>query len=149
MASPVGYVWVAVHHKPGRASGVYDKGENRMKYLFQFGRMLAFCLAGELLHTLLPLPIPASVYGLALLLAALVTGLVRLDQVRETALFLTGIFPLLFVPAAAGVMDLLPEISAMLLPILLAVGPVTVLVMAVAGRVTQALARKGGNRDAE
>ena len=37
----------------------------------------------------------------------------------------------------------------MLLPILLAVGPVTVLVMAVAGRVTQALARKGGNRDAE
>lgn len=149
MASPVGYVWVAVHHKPGRASGVYDKGENRMKYLFQFGRILAFCLAGELLHTLLPLPIPASVYGLALLLAALVTGLVRLDQVREAALSLTGIFPLLFVPAAAGVMDLLPEISAMLLPILLAVGPVTVLVMAVAGRVTQALARKGGNRDAE
>lgn len=149
MASPVGYGWMAVHHKPGRASGVYDKGENRMKYLFQFGRILAFCLAGELLHTLLPLPIPASVYGLALLLAALVTGLVRLDQVREAALFLTGIFPLLFVPAAAGVMDLLPEISAMLLPILLAVGPVTVLVMAVAGRVTQALARKGGNRDAE
>ena len=145
MASPVGYAWMAVHHKPGRASGVYDKGENRMKYLFQFGRILAFCLAGELLHTLLPLPIPASVYGLALLLAALV----RLDQVREAALFLTGIFPLLFVPAAAGVMDLLPEISAMLLPILLAVGPVTVLVMAVAGRVTQALARKGGNRDAE
>lgn len=149
MASPVGYAWMAVHHKPGRASGGYDKGENRMKYLFQFGRILAFCLAGELLHTLLPLPIPASVYGLALLLAALVTGLVRLDQVREAALFLTGIFPLLFVPAAAGVMDLLPEISAMLLPILLAVGPVTVLVMAVAGRVTQALARKGGNRDAE
>ena len=149
MASPVGYAWMAVHHKPGRASGVYDKGENRMKYLFQFGRILAFCLAGELLHTLLPLPIPASVYGLALLLAALVTGLVRLDQVREAALFLTGIFTLLFVPAAAGVMDLLPEISAMLLPILLAVGPVTVLVMAVAGRVTQALARKGGNRDAE
>ena len=149
MASPVGYAWMAVHHKPGRASGVYDKGENSMKYLFQFGRILAFCLAGELLHTLLPLPIPASVYGLALLLAALVTGLVRLDQVREAALFLTGIFPLLFVPAAAGVMDLLPEISAMLLPILLAVGPVTVLVMAVAGRVTQALARKGGNRDAE
>ncbi|MDY5327042.1 MAG: CidA/LrgA family protein [Gemmiger sp.] len=118
-----------------------------MKYLFQFGRILAFCLAGEFLHTLLPLPIPASVYGLALLLAALVTGLVRLDQVREAALFLTGIFPLLFVPAAAGVMDLLPKISAMLLPILLAVGPVTVLVMA--GRVTQALARKGGNRDAE
>ncbi|MGN0975604.1 MAG: CidA/LrgA family protein [Gemmiger sp.] len=120
-----------------------------MKYLFQFARLAAFCLAGELLHTLLPLPVPASIYGLALLLAALVTGLVKLEQVRETALFLTGIFPVLFVPAAAGVMDLLPEISAMLLPIVLAVFPVTLLVMAVAGRVTQRLARKGGNRHAE
>ena len=64
-----------------------------MKFLFQFARLAAFCLAGELLYTLLPLPVPASIYGLALLLAALVTGLVRLEQVRETALFLTGIFP--------------------------------------------------------
>lgn len=120
-----------------------------MKFLFQFARLAAFCLAGELLHTLLPLPVPASIYGLALLLAALVTGLVRLEQVRETALFLTGIFPVLFVPAAAGVMDLLPEISDLLLPILLAVGPLTLLVMAAAGRVTQALARRGGNHHDE
>ena len=120
-----------------------------MKYLTQFLRIAAITLVGELLQRLIPLPVPASVYGLILLFAALCTGIVKLEQVKETGTYLTGIFPLLFVPAAAGVMDLLPEISAMLLPILLAVGPVTVLVMAVAGRVTQALARKGGNRDAE
>ena len=50
--------------------------------------------------------IPASVYGLILLLLALRLGIVKLEQVKEVGLFLTGIFPLLFVPAAAGVMEL-------------------------------------------
>ena len=109
-----------------------------MELMFEFARILLFCFAGELCHTLLPLPIPASVYGLLLLLAALRLGAVKLVQVRRAALFLTGIFPLLFVPAAAGVM----ELQAMLLPAVLALVPVTVLVMAVSGRVTQYFVRR-------
>ena len=54
---------------------------------------------------MLPLPVPASVYGLVLLLAALNFGFVKLDDVKEVGIYLTGIFPLLFVPAAAGVME--------------------------------------------
>lgn len=110
-----------------------------MRYLFQFGRILAFCFAGEVLHAVLPLPVPASVYGLLLLLLALCFGIVRPEQVRETGLFLTGIFPLLFVPAAAGVMELWAELGAMLLPAVIAIVPVTVLVFAAAGRTTQAI----------
>ena len=112
-----------------------------MQYVFQLTRILAFCFAGEVLHTLLPLPVPASIYGLVLLVAALLTGLVRLDQIRETAVFLTGIFPLLFVPAAVGVMELRAELAAMLVPVVLAAVPVTVLVMAASGLTTQTLAR--------
>ena len=74
-----------------------------MKLIFEFARIAAFCFAGEVCHLVLPLPIPASVYGLMLLLAALRFGVVKLEQVRTAALFLTGIFPLLFVPAAAEV----------------------------------------------
>lgn len=110
-----------------------------MRYLFQSGRILAFCFAGEVLHAVLPLPVPASVYGLLLLLLALCSGIVRPEQVRETGLFLTGIFPLLFVPAAAGVMELWAELGAMLLPAVIAIVPITVLVFAAAGRTTQAL----------
>lgn len=121
--------------------------ESSTKYLFQFVRILAFCFLGELLHAVLPLPIPASIYGLVLLLAALCLGIVRLDQVQETGMFLTGIFPLLFVPAAAGVMELWTELGAMALPVALAVGPVTVLILICAGRTTQALtARKKEDR---
>lgn len=120
-----------------------------LKYIFQFCRILAFCFAGEALHFLLPLPIPASIYGLLLLLAALRAGVVRLEQVQATGQFLIAIFPLLFIPAAVGVMELWAELGAMLLPVLLALGPVTVMVMGVSGRVTQGIAhRKEAQRHA-
>lgn len=118
-----------------------------MKYIFQFCRILAFCFAGELLAWLLPLPVPASVYGLVLLAAALKTGFVRLDQVKETGTFLTGIFPLLFIPAAVGVIELWEELGRLLLPCILAVAPITVLVMGVAGRVTQHFCHKEAEHD--
>ena len=78
-------------------------------------------------------------YGLVLLLLALNFRLIRLEDVKEVGVFLTGIFPLLFVPAAAGVMELWAEMGEMLLPIIIAIIPVTVLVMVSAGRTTQAM----------
>ena len=40
-----------------------------------------------MLHAVLPLPVPASVYGLVLLLAALNFGLVKLDDVKEVGIY--------------------------------------------------------------
>ena len=120
------------------------------KYLFQFARILVFCFLGEILHAVLPLPIPSSIYGLILLLLALRLKVIRMEDVKEVGLFLTGIFPLLFVPAAAGVMELWAEMGSMLLPILLAIFPVTVLVLITSGHTTQALIRrkqKGADHD--
>ena len=114
-----------------------EEGGFFTKYLFQFARILAFCFLGEFCHAVLPLPIPASIYGLVLLLAALLLGLVQLDDVKEVGLFLTGIFPLLFVPAAAGVMELGSQLLNLLLPAVLAIVPITALVMAVTGMVAQ------------
>lgn len=106
----------------------FDRGKGNFttKYIFQFARILAFCFLGEILHVVL-------------LLAALNFKLVKLDDVKEVGTYLTGIFPLLFVPAAAGVMELWAEMGEMLLPILVAIIPVTVLVMVSAGKTTQAL----------
>ena len=89
-----------------------------------------------------------AMYGLVLLLAALNFGFVKLDDVKEVGIYLTGIFPLLFVPAAAGVMELWAEMGNMLLPIIIAIVPVTVLVLASAGRTTQALTNRRKNKEA-
>ena len=119
---------------------IEERANFTTKYIFQFARILAFCFLGEVLHAVLPLPVPASVYGLVLLLAALNFSCVKLDDVKEVGTYLTGIFPLLFVPAAAGVMELWAEMGDMLLPILVAIIPVTVLVMVrPQARTTQAL----------
>ena len=97
---------------------------------------------------MLPLPVPASVYGLVLLLLALNFRLIKLEDVKEVGTYPTGIFPLLFVPAAAGVMELWAEMGEMLLPILIAIIPVTVLVMVSAGKTTQALSGRK-NKEAD
>lgn len=110
-----------------------------MKYVFQFARIMGFCLAGELLHGLLPLPIPAGIYGLVLLAAALLTGIVKIEQVKQTGDFLSSLFPLLFIPTVAGVMEEWDLISTNLIPILIALAPVTWAVMAAAGKVTQTI----------
>lgn len=111
-----------------------------MKYVFQFLRILVFCLLGELLHRLLPLPVPASIYGMILLLLALKTGIVKLHQVKQTANFLTGLFPLLFIPGAVGIMELWNVLEKLWLPILIALIPVTILTFAVSGWATQWIA---------
>ena len=113
-----------------------------MKYIFQFARILAFCLLGELLHYLLPLPVPASVYGLVLLLAALKTGLVKLEQVREAGKFLIAILLLLFIPGAGGVIEQFEVLASLWAPILAALLPMTILVFGAAGLVTDLVVRR-------
>lgn len=62
-----------------------------MKFIKQFSIILLITFLGELLHILIPLPIPASVYGLVLMLIALRSGLVKVEHVKETAVFLIGV----------------------------------------------------------
>ena len=113
-----------------------------MKYLTQFLRILAFTLAGELLQRLVPLPIPASVYGLVLLFGALNTGLVELEQVKDAGGFLISILPILFVSPAVGILDNWEAIRGALIPILALTLLSTVLTFGIAGRATQAMMGK-------
>ena len=73
-----------------------------MKYIRQFFIILLFCFLGEFLKYLIPLPIPTSIYGLILMLTALLTGILKVDQVDETAVFLIDIMPVMFIPAGVG-----------------------------------------------
>jgi len=113
-----------------------------MKYLSQFCIILGFTLTGEALQRLLPLPIPASVYGLVLLFAALCTGLVKVPQVKETGTFLSSILPLLFVSPTVGIVEHWGLIRPNLVPIALLLLVSTLLTFAFSGLVTKALRRK-------
>lgn len=118
-----------------------------MLFLRQFGVILCFSFLGEALHRVIPLPVPASVYGLALLLLALCTGIVKLGQVRETAAFLVEIMPVMFIPAAVGLLDAWPLLRTVWLPVSVITVLTTVIVMAVTGRTVQLLIRRDRAKD--
>ena len=68
-----------------------------MKFLRQFMIILLLSFLGEVLKMFIPLPIPASVYGLVLMLVCLMTGVLKTSQVKDAAFFLIEIMPVMFI----------------------------------------------------
>ena len=76
-----------------------------MKFVRELMIILLFSFLGEVLNYIIPLPIPASIYGMLLLFFALAMKLIKLEKVEKTAEFLLSIMLLFFIPAAVGIMD--------------------------------------------
>ena len=111
-------------------------------YLKQSAWIFGFTLLGEALHRLLPLPIPAAVYGLVLLFVALCLKLVKVEQINKVSDFLLTILPILFVSPAVNLLESWGIVAPPVIPIALLVVSSTVLVFAVAGVVSQLFCRK-------
>ncbi len=122
-----------------------------MKYIKQFIIILAISFVGELLHTLIPAPIPASIYGLVLMFLLLFTKILKVEAVKETSAFLIEIMPLVFIHAAVGLVNSWELISGKWYMYVTVIIVTTVLVMAVSGLVTQLVIRAGkkGGADRE
>lgn len=114
-----------------------------MKYLKQFLIILAVSFLGEVMRRLLPLPIPASIYGILILFFLLKTRILPLAAVRDAARFLVEIMPVMFIPAAVGIMDSWGMIAPSWLEYLIMTVVSTVVVMGAAGLVTQIVLRRG------
>ena len=110
-----------------------------MKYLKQFGIILALSFIGEFLNDFLPLPIPASIYGIILMFLCLKTKIIPLSAVEETARFLIEAMPLMFIPAAVGLLESWNIIKGVWIQYISITAISTVIVMIVAGHVTQAV----------
>ncbi|MCI6018922.1 MAG: CidA/LrgA family protein [Clostridiales bacterium] len=110
-----------------------------MKLLFQFGIIAIFTFIGEILNYIIPLPIPASIYGLVLLFAALCMKIIKLEQVENAADFFLAIMPIMFVPPTVNLMTVWPVLKNNLLGLLIACIISTIIVMGLTGRIAQAL----------
>jgi len=113
-----------------------------MKYVKQFLIILGISLIGEVLKYLLPLPIPASIYGMAILFFCLMTGIVKLDDVRETGKFLIEIMPMMFIPAGVGLMDSWETLQPVFFPVCMITVITIFTVMLATGRLSQWIIRK-------
>ena len=112
-----------------------------MRYIKQFAIILAVTCVGEILKYFIPLPIPASIYGLVLMLVLLMTRRVRLESVKETAEFLIEIMPMMFIPAAVGLLVSWEQLRPILIPVVAITVVSTFVVMIVTGKVPDFLTR--------
>lgn len=114
-----------------------------MKYLRQFLIIIAISFIGELLKMFLPLPVPASIYGMLLLFIMLLTGVLKLDSVKETGKFLIEIMPVMFIPAGVGLLESWGVLQPMLVKVLIITVVTSLTVMIFSGWITQAVIRLG------
>ncbi len=117
-----------------------------MKYIKQLTIILAVSFAGEVLNRLIPLPIPAGVYGIVILFLLLLTKIVPLSAVEETGAFLIEIMPLMFIPSAVGIITSWADLRSSLLAYTVITVVSTVIVMAVSGIVTGLIMNKRGQK---
>ena len=110
-----------------------------MKYLRQFLLILLISFIGELLHEVLPLPVPASVYGFAILF-------IKLAHVKDTGKLLIEIMPVMFIPAGVGLLESWPQLAPIGVPVAIITLVSTVVVMVISGKITQFVIHKETQR---
>ncbi len=122
-----------------------------MIYLLQFCIILIICFVGEILHAFIPLPIPASIYGLVLMFMLLAFKIIKLEKIEKTADFLLQIMPLMFVPPAVGIISVWADLKNILIPFILIIIITTIIVMVFTGKATEFVIkhdrRKNNERD--
>lgn len=121
-----------------------------MRLLNQFAVIVIITFLGELCKQVLPFPVPASIYGLVIMLFCLCTGIVKLKQVKVAANFLIDIMPPMFIQTAVGIIVVWDQLKSSLVPIAVITVVSTVVVMVATGWVSQILIRtskkKGANK---
>ena len=118
-----------------------------MKYLKQFLIILVISLIGEILNKLLPLPVPASIYGMVILFAGLLSGIIKLESVKEAGSFLIEIMPVMFIPAGVGLMSSWLNLKPVIIPVCIITVVAIFTVMLVSGHVTQYIVKHSTNKD--
>ena len=112
-----------------------------MKILRQIIILLLFVFVGEILNRILMVPIPGNILGMVLLLLALATGVVKLEQVEAISRFLLEHLSVLFIPAGVGLLAVTGRLADTWHMILAISVFTTFLVMTVTGLVVQFLRR--------
>lgn len=103
--------------------------------------IMIFSLIGEICNRLIPLPVPASIYGMILLFLALMTGVIKLSQVEDAGDFCLAVMPVFFVGPTMKLMVEYKVVADVLVPYLLICVISTLVTLLCCGWIAQAVIR--------
>ena len=118
-----------------------------MRYVLQLLLIRAFSFMGEILQHTLPFPIPASIYGIALLYGALQLGWIKVKHIREVSTTLIMAMPVMFVPPAVGLMSTWNEVADNYIKYLIIIVTSTFIVMGTSALLVQSIIGKKDNKN--
>ena len=120
-----------------------------MKYMKQIGVISAIAFVAELLYYVVPLPIPASVYGMAILFLLLCFGIIKIEMVEDVADWILSIMPIFFIAPTVGLIEAIGDIKGQVIPLVLMCVISTVVVTTVTGFCAQGIIRLRQERKGE
>lgn len=118
-----------------------------MQYVRQFFIILLLSFAGEIVHQLVPAPIPASVYGLVLFFLCLQFKIVKLESVEAVSRFFLILLPMTLVPLTVGIVDSIDVLYKVAVPAILLGVFGTILTALAAGGAAEVIVRRNERRD--
>ena len=92
-----------------------------MNILKQIAILFGLCWIGEVISLLLPFAFPGSIIAMLLLLTALMTKVLRIEDINGVAAFLLANMAFFFIPAGVSLLDSFDSIKADLLPIFIVI----------------------------
>lgn len=116
-----------------------------MNILLQIGIVIGICLVGECISALLPFILPGNIIAMILIFILLLTRVMKIDHIRQKALFLKQNMAFFLVPSSVSIIqhiDLLKEIVIPLLVISMVSTILTFLATAFAVNLTMKLTQK-------
>ncbi|MCY9033375.1 antiholin-like murein hydrolase modulator LrgA [Bacillus inaquosorum] len=103
-------------------------------------------LVSNMIATIVPIPIPASVVGLVLLFLLLCLKVIKLEQVETLGSSLTSLIGFLFVPSGISVMNSLGVMQQYGLQIVLVILLATIILLGATGLFSQLILSLSGKR---
>ena len=91
-----------------------------MKYVKEIVIIFGITMVGELLNKFIPL-------------RGLCSGIIKLSDVEVTGNLLLDLMPVMFIPAAVGIIDKIEELKAVMIPMLIITFVTTFIVMSITG----------------
>ena len=90
-----------------------------MKILLQLSLLFILTITGNSISALLPFPLPGTLIAMFLMLLLLGTGIVKENQITETADFFTRYMAMFFAPAGVEIIENLELMKTAWLPVVI------------------------------
>ena len=118
-----------------------------MSTLIQVGVLMLTMLIGTILKELIPIPVPATIYGMIILFILLKTKIVKISDIEPISSRLLAVLAFLFVPAGVGMINEFASLKGHIAVVIIAIFLSNFATLFVTGHVVQLIQKRGQKND--